>query len=431
MKRFDRRLLCALCLLICLTAMAALLPALAVEPIATPATGYTAAEDVVYTAYQEGKHTILANWGARGEVSTFLSSKALAYYTATISFDTLSQLPGGTDASDAPTSTLYAALAVQMKEHHTYINGYQETRYLYRYTDCVSGDITQFSSFYSGTMYDGTWVGGSSSPWNREHTWPNSKGLNGSDEDDLMMLRPTIAKENSSRGNKAYGESDGFFDPGESVRGDVARITLYIYTRWGNTEKMWGKAGVMESLDVLLRWMEEDPVDTWEMGRNDAVESVTGVRNVFIDYPEYAWLLFGRAIPTDMTTPSGIAADITPEPPTESTTEAPTEPPTEVPTESVTEPRTETSTEAPTEVPTEIPTETLSEPVTVPVTEPASISESTSSDDRAEPGTDIVQEPDGGCAAVLVSGTGLVLLGLLTALGVTLNPSQKKDIDYE
>ena len=44
----------------------------------------------------------------------------------------------------------------------------------------------------------------------------------------------------------------------------------------------------MESLDVLLLWMEQDPVDTWELGRNDAVQAITGTRNVFVDYPEYA-----------------------------------------------------------------------------------------------------------------------------------------------
>jgi hypothetical protein len=50
--------------------------------------------------------------------------------------------------------------------------------------------------------------------------------------------------------------------------------------------------------------MEQDPVDTWEMGRNDAVQSITGTRNVFVDYPEYAWLLFGEECPKDLVTPS-------------------------------------------------------------------------------------------------------------------------------
>jgi hypothetical protein len=81
---------------------------------------------------------------------------------------------------------------------------------------------------------------------------------------------------------------------------------LYTYVRWGVTDTMWGSKGVIENLDVLLRWMEEDPVDTWEMGRNDAVQSITGVRNVFVDYPELSWLLFDREIPTGYSSPSGV-----------------------------------------------------------------------------------------------------------------------------
>ena len=63
----------------------------------------------------------------------------------------------------------------------------------------------------------------------------------------------------------------------------------------------------MENLEVLLKWMEADPVDTWEMGRNDSVQSITGTRNVFVDYPEYAWLLFGRDVPENYTSPSNNA----------------------------------------------------------------------------------------------------------------------------
>jgi len=129
-----------------------------------------------------------------------------------------------------------------------------------------------------------------------------------------MMLRPTWVSENSSRGNTAYGESGSYYDPGESTRGDCARIVLYVYTRWGNTGRMWGTSGVMESMDVLLKWMEQDPVDTWEMGRNDAVQAITGTRNVFVDYPEYAFLLFGKSVPNNYPTPSQ-SNGATPEPP--------------------------------------------------------------------------------------------------------------------
>lgn len=269
--------------------------------ITTPATGYTSASDVEYKYH--GKY--ISNWGARGEDCTFLSPNALAYYKGNYSYDVLSGNQGGTSQSNAPSSELYKELKAMMIKEHTHETNYGETRDLYKYTDCLLNDTAHISSFYSGKELNGKWD--SAATWNREHTWPNSKGLGGSDEDDIMMLRPTWVAENSSRGNTAYGESSSYFDPGESVRGDCARILLYVYVRWGNTSKMWGTGGVMENKDILLKWMEEDPVDTWEMGRNDAVESITGVRNVFVDYPEYAFTLFGEDIPNDMSTPSGIA----------------------------------------------------------------------------------------------------------------------------
>ncbi|MGM9599110.1 MAG: S-layer homology domain-containing protein, partial [Faecousia sp.] len=129
-----------------------------------------------------------------------------------------------------------------------------------------------------------------------------------------MMLRPTSVSENSSRGNTAYGESSGYYDPNSvsngtlNLHGDVARLMLQHMMRWGNTSKMFGSSGVMESRAVLLKWMEEDPVDTWEMGRNDAVQAITGVRNVFVDYPELGFLLLGAEVPSGYSTPSGAAA---------------------------------------------------------------------------------------------------------------------------
>lgn len=273
----------------------------------TPATGYTQASDV--PDKKVGNYVV--NWGARGENCTFLSRYASAFYTGSYTFDTMSKYSGSTVRNNVPNSALYEKLQTLMKLKHTHETGYDETRNQYRYTDCLKGNSSQISSFYSGKMLTGEWD--SAETWNREHTWPKSKSLNGSakggsDEADLIMLRPTWVQENGDRGNTAYGESSGYYDPdglGTNVRGDCARIFLYVYVRWGNTQYAWGKSGVMESVDVLLDWMEEDPVDTWEMGRNDAVQSITGTRNVFVDYPEYAWLLFGQNVPTNVSTPSG------------------------------------------------------------------------------------------------------------------------------
>lgn len=299
-KRISAGLL-ALLILFCLIP----LRGEAAGKITTTPTGYTSAADVNYV--KDGKY--VANWGARGEACVFLSSYAQSFYTGSNTFEALSALTGGSNQNNAPQSALYAALKSFMSGKHTYETSYDATKDLYKYTDCVLGDYSKLSSFYSGTMVNSAWSTGGKT-WNREHTWPNSKGLGGNDENDIMMLRPTVPTENGSRRNKAYGLGSGCFDPGESVRGDCARIFLYVYTRWGNTSgngqyTAWGSSGVIESLPLLLNWMKEDPVDTWEMGRNDAVQSITGTRNVFVDYPEFAWLLFGQDVPDNIVTPSG------------------------------------------------------------------------------------------------------------------------------
>ena len=258
------------------------------------------------------------NWGTRGVTATYLSEAAVDFYADNNeSYESLSALSGSSSTSSVSDSALYKKLQSLMRSNHTTITSYNDTRPLFRYTDCQNGG-GKISSFYSGREVGPDWDSGST--WNREHTWPNSKGLGGNDENDIMMLRPTSVSENTSRSNKAYGKSSGYYNPNSEsggsydLRGDVARIFLYVYTRWGivngNGEyATWGSNGVMESKDVLLDWMYVDPVDTWELGRNDAVESITGTRNVFVDYPELGYLLFNEAVPADMSTPSGKAGE--------------------------------------------------------------------------------------------------------------------------
>ena len=275
----------------------------AVRHVTTPGTGYTKAEDVVYKTFESGDY--IANWGSRGENATFLSKYAKTFYTGSYTYDAL---------VDSSSSSLYSSLHSLMSSKHTHRTTYDETKDQYKYTDCEKNNTSYVYSFYSGERLSGSW-GGS---WNREHTWPRSKCVDTSkknDSADIMMLRPTLEKENSARGNYAYGgsttsgehgKSGSYYYPGDSVKGDCARIVLYAYVRWEN-KNLFGSNNVMQDLDTLLEWMEDDPVDTWEMGRNDAVQAITGTRNVFVDYPEYAWLLFGEDVPDDLVTPSGNA----------------------------------------------------------------------------------------------------------------------------
>ena len=262
----------------------------------------TSAAEVVYR--KDGDHVY--NWGKRDTTATFLTTYAASYYTGSYSFDVLSKKSGSqaTGAKAIYDSDLGKALHTMLASKQTRTTSYNDTKELYRYTDCQQNE-DKISSFYSGKAIGPGW--GEGEDWNREHTWPNSKGLNGADENDIMMLRPTAVSENSNRGNDAYGEGRGFYDPNEfnkQLHGDVARLMLQHLIRWGNTNKFYGSGGVLENRALLLKWLKEDPVDTWEMGRNDAVQSITGVRNVFVDYPELAFRLLGEEVPANYPTPS-------------------------------------------------------------------------------------------------------------------------------
>ncbi len=292
-----------------------------VMPVQAEAKQLTSESEYVTGSVASTNYTnVIKNWGTRGETCTCLSPNAEEFYTTT-TYAALSALTGGTGTSDAKNSALFTALHKLMADAHTTQTSYGDVRYLLAYTDCQEGDTSKACSFESGTIFDSTWDSGNT--WAREHVWPSSKCLHPGHENttadestDIMMLRAALNAENSSHSNKAYGESEGYHNPPDSIKGDVARTFLYMYVRWeitdgngntdsdGNAYATWGQYGVIESLDVLLKWMEADPVDTWEMGRNDSVESITGTRNVFIDYPELAFTLFGQAVPDKMITPS-------------------------------------------------------------------------------------------------------------------------------
>ena len=174
--------------------------------------------------------------------------------------------------------------------------------------------------YYNGTSFAAIWDNGDT--WNREHTWPQSKGVK-KDKPmgyDMQSVRPTLKSVNSDRGNDAYGESGGYYDPDEvsinnadyrkenlgSYRGDAARVILYDYIVYGeaggNKNKHYngaaqllnklGTSGVFESVFVLIKWHMQDPPSLTEMVRNDGAQDYQGNRNPVIDYPELALQIF-------------------------------------------------------------------------------------------------------------------------------------------
>ncbi len=214
--------------------------------------------------------------------------------------------------------------------------------------------------------------GGGNPFYDREHTWPKSYGFPDLDAQntpytDCHMLWLCDGSYNSSRSNKPFrfcnsgcaewttdfndgqGGTSGSY-PAESNwtsgsftsgtwevwtgrRGDVARALLYADVRYeggthggtgnpeidliltdsdaliassntGNNESV----GYMGLLSVLLQWHVQDPVDAWEMNRNDVVYSYQGNRNPFVDHPEWVDCLFnGTCGGVDITPPAVVA----------------------------------------------------------------------------------------------------------------------------
>lgn len=264
-----------------------------------------------------------ANTGIRDQVcTTFDGTNALSYYTGEYTYDNLSALSA---------SALLSELRSLMTDTHKKQSSYDNCRDYSVYTDCEGGDSSKLTTIY--TSYSASYSQyNSGQGWNREHVWP--KSLGGFDTSgggsDLHHIRPSESTPNSTRSNRLYGNIDGgtavygnlsgalagyyggnnLYEPLDNVKGDVARICLYVYVRWGASYSGTGDiTNVFESVDTLLEWCALDPVDTWEMERNDVVEEVQGNRNVFIDYPELAWQLFGRSVPDNLTSPSDEIAN--------------------------------------------------------------------------------------------------------------------------
>ncbi|MBK8886097.1 MAG: endonuclease [Saprospiraceae bacterium] len=155
--------------------------------------------------------------------------------------------------------------------------------------------------------------------WNREHTWPRSRGgfdsieadetydgknifwVTGPDSlrhanSDAHAIRPEDGPENSIRGNQFYGQYSGPAGTLGGFKGDVARSIFYLAVRYNGLEVVSGypdgMIGKFGDLDTLLTWHRNDPPDDFEMNRNNVVQTWQFNRNPFIDMPEmieYIW----------------------------------------------------------------------------------------------------------------------------------------------
>ncbi|NDP27587.1 MAG: T9SS type A sorting domain-containing protein [Flavobacterium sp.] len=168
--------------------------------------------------------------------------------------------------------------------------------------------------------------GGNNGNWNREHTYAKSLGTptlidggtaNNSSSDageDAHHLRPADVQWNGIRGNSTYatgsgnsGNVAGGWYPGDEWKGDVARMMMYMYLRYGtqclpiNVGTGTSPASDSNVVNLFLQWNAEDPVSAFEDARNTYHGNIAntyaqGNRNPFIDNPYLATLIWGGAV---------------------------------------------------------------------------------------------------------------------------------------
>jgi len=158
--------------------------------------------------------------------------------------------------------------------------------------------------------------GGASCQWNREHTYAKSLGTpdlgTSGPGADAHHLRASDVQRNGDRGSEKFTAGTGTshdvtsatWYPGDEWKGDVARMVMYMYLRYGNRclpkNVGIGTATANDSnmIDLFLKWNAEDPISAVEDQRNTYLGDASnaygqGNRNPFIDNPYLATVIWG------------------------------------------------------------------------------------------------------------------------------------------
>ncbi len=208
--------------------------------------------------------------------------------------------------------------------------------------------VDSYDGYYVECIYTGqrlgkTNHGSSAGLWNREHIWAKAYGFKDEVYDaysDIHHLRVSEYTINNFRSSSYFNElgstgtsSDFYgntwtskvFEPRDEVKGDVARMLLYMTVKYNDPSKLdleltddisliTGSESVFGGikpenapanrtyregeiylgvLSTLLKWHYEDPVDSREIHRNNEIyENWQNNRNPFIDHPEYVYYLY-------------------------------------------------------------------------------------------------------------------------------------------
>lgn len=234
--------------------------------------------------------------------------------------------------------TLKSTLNQIVSSNYTKLS-YKDAGTAMQTTDSYDGDYVE--CIYTGERMSKNGLGSSAGCWNREHMWAKSHGFNDEKYDafsDLHHLRVSEASINTARSNsyfdelEEYTKSDDYgnkwtsdvFEPRDEVKGDIARMLLYMTVRYNDStlnleltndkelaaKSETGTQGYIGILDTILKWNYEDPVDSRELSRNEEIYKVQGNRNPFIDHPELAYYLYTNECESQSITESSIPSKI-------------------------------------------------------------------------------------------------------------------------
>lgn len=234
-------------------------------------------------------------------------------------------------------STLRTALATKITTTHTNTLNYNEAENAIKIVDLDPEDATHTNVLLlygfspnicpASTSDDNDHRrrnknsdgGGASCEWNREHTYAKSLGnpdLGTSGPGaDAHHLRASDVQRNGDRGSEKFAAGTGTshditsatWYPGDEWKGDVARMMMYMYLRYGNRclPKNVGVGTINATdsnmIDLFLEWNAEDPVTAYEDQRNTYLGNANnaygqGNRNPFIDNPYLATLIWGGPV---------------------------------------------------------------------------------------------------------------------------------------
>lgn len=203
------------------------------------------------------------------------------------------------------------------------------------FTDIPTG-TGEFEFNHCTNRDNGTCPGAEGSCYNREHSFPRSwwggtTTVSDTINYDMHHITPAdkamnilklnyppgivqTASGTGSNGFKAGTNSSypcssmNYFEPIDAYKGDYARMYLYIATRYEPVITGWVSNTAESScalsgnsytvynpwlLNLLLTWHAQDPVSQKEIDRNNAIYSMQGNRNPYIDHPEWVGYVWG------------------------------------------------------------------------------------------------------------------------------------------